>query len=76
MIEAETGIPAGLGLYSYVGKTMFSKPGVSQTVLGLFVLCLGILMWDITGNYWAYKLFFVASCFMILWGIYIAWRDG
>jgi hypothetical protein len=58
------------------GNSMFEKPGVSQIVLGLFVLCLAMIMWEITGNSWAYKVLYIPAGVMIFYGVYIAWRDG
>jgi hypothetical protein len=55
---------------------MFEKPGVSQLVLGLFVLCLAYIMWEITGNSWAYEVLYIPAGVMIFYGIYMAWRDG
>jgi|HubBroStandDraft_2_1064218.scaffolds.fasta_scaffold06718_2 hypothetical protein len=54
---------------------MFSIPGVSTIVMGLFVLCLGLFMWELTYNWYGFYAFFIPGGAMIFWGIFKAYWE-
>ena len=51
------------------------RPGVSAIAQGLLGVILSLIMWRLTGIFWAWAVLFLPGSILIFYGLYLGMKD-